>query len=273
MYLNRYPHPLPALRSTGGRPTRPSHQTRPTHQSHDTDRVTSPGPCASARTPGPRHQPSPGPSQTTTMDPCQKGPPSYPALSPIPLYGWRVPDPRPRHLFRQRDFPPLTDPRAAIATKATSTKPQPATHSVSTSTDPQTPPEASPTTQSVSTYTDPQPFPTAPPTTRSVQTSTNTPPPSQSVHTQTNPSPPNTTVPETPTNAPTSQAAAPPRQPVLDGSPAVYMSYMSQNFCFVCLFPVSSVSVLNFRIFLLMYPESSETRRWLPRIRCRGTGD
>ena len=36
------------------------------------------------------------------------------------------------------------------------------------------------------------------------------------------------------------------------------MSYMSENFC---LFPVSNLSVLNFRIFLLMYPESSETRR------------
>ena len=66
-------------------------------------------------------------------------------------------------------------------------------------------------------------------------------------------------------------AAASPRRPVLDGSPAVYMSYMSQNFC---LFPVSNLSVLNFRIFLLMYPESSERHAgWLPRIRCRGTGD
>ena len=60
---------------------------------------------------------------------------------------------------------------------------------------------------------------------------------------------------------PVPAAAAPPRRPVLDGSPAVYMSYMSQNFC---LLPVSNLSVLNFRIFLLMYPESSETRRWLP---------
>ena len=33
--------------------------------------------------------------------------------------------------------------------------------------------------------------------------------------------------------------------------PAVYMSCMSQNFR---LFPVSNLSVLNFRIFLLMYP-------------------
>ena len=57
---------------------------------------------------------------------------------------------------------------------------------------------------------------------------------------------------------PVPAGAAPPRRPVLDGSPAVYMSYMSQNFC---LFPVSSLSVLNFRIFLLMYPEYSETRR------------
>ena len=58
-----------------------------------------------------------------------------------------------------------------------------------------------------------------------------------------------------PGNHPVPAAAAPPRRPVLDGSPAVYMSYMSQNFC---LFPVSKLSVLNFRIFLLMYPESSE---------------
>ena len=58
--------------------------------------------------------------------------------------------------------------------------------------------------------------------------------------------------------------------PVLDGSPAVYMSYMSQNFC---LIRVSNLSVLNFRIFLLMYPESSETRRVAATNKVPGTGD
>ena len=162
----------------------------------------------------PEHQgrginPPPVPPQPPRWIPSRQALLPTPHYPPRPLCGWRVPDPRPRHLFRQRDFPPLRDPRAATETKATSTKPKPASHTVSTSTDPQTHPKASPTTKSVSTSTDPQPFPTAPPATRSVQTSTNTPPPSQSVHTQTDPSPPNTTVPETPTNAPTSPSQSP----------------------------------------------------------------
>ena len=69
---------------------------------------------------------------------------------------------------------------------------------------------------------------------------------------------------------PVPAAAAPPRRPVLDGSPAVYMSYMSQNFC---LFPVSKLSVLNFRIFLLMYPGSVRDTPAAATNKVPGTGD
>ena len=44
-------------------------------------------------------------------------------------------------------------------------------------------------------------------------------------------------------------------------SPAVYMSYMSQNFR---LFLVSDLSVLNFQIFLLMYPGCGGRRLSIP---------
>ena len=61
-----------------------------------------------------------------------------------------------------------------------------------------------------------------------------------------------------------------PRRPVLDGSPAACVSYMSQNFC---LIGVSNLSVLNFRIFLLMYPGSVRDTPAAATNKVPGTGD
>ena len=72
--MNKYTHRKKDLRVRRIKPDPLTNPTIPTELPHPT--------CASARTPGPRHQPSPGPSPTTTMDPLQTGPPSYPALSP-----------------------------------------------------------------------------------------------------------------------------------------------------------------------------------------------